>query len=303
MVSVIIPNYNHAAYLTERIESILCQSYQKFELIILDDCSNDSSREIIEAYRANKHVSHIVYNNKNSGSAFIQWNRGFELATGEYIWIAESDDLAHPNFLENCVKELERNSNTSLVYSKSQKIDAYGKEFKHKLFHSLRQLGTNRYSGMSFIRKKMLRRNDVCNASMAVFRKDAIPKDVNYMQYRYCGDWLFWAEVASKGYVARINYRYNYMRQHENRVTTRAVREGLHYQEGETVIPKLLELAHASHALQLATWGKHLWSLKRERKLQRIEPSIHAKIEETWYAKFTDHRFLRIWSKIYVIFN
>ena len=65
LVSVIIPNYNHAAFLKRRIESILNQSLQDFELIILDDSSWDDSRGIIETYRGNLKISNIVYNDKN----------------------------------------------------------------------------------------------------------------------------------------------------------------------------------------------------------------------------------------------
>ena len=78
--SVIIPNYNHSAYLDERIQSILNQSFQDFEIIILDDCSTDNSIEIIEKYRNEPKVSHIILNSQNSGSTFIQWNKGFEYA-------------------------------------------------------------------------------------------------------------------------------------------------------------------------------------------------------------------------------
>ena len=69
-VSVIIPNYNHSTFLTERIDSILNQTYQDFELIILDDCSIDNSVSIIESYRNNEHVTHIVLNEQNTGSTF-----------------------------------------------------------------------------------------------------------------------------------------------------------------------------------------------------------------------------------------
>ena len=65
MVSVIVPNYNHALYLHERIESILLQSYTEFELILLDDCSTDNSQDILNSYRNNPHVSHIVFNEKS----------------------------------------------------------------------------------------------------------------------------------------------------------------------------------------------------------------------------------------------
>ncbi len=69
-VSVILPNYNHAKYLPQRIESILNQTYQNFELIILDDCSSDNSREVIERYKDNPRISKIIFNEKNSGSRF-----------------------------------------------------------------------------------------------------------------------------------------------------------------------------------------------------------------------------------------
>ena len=70
LVSVIVPNYNYARYLEERIESILAQSFQDFELILLDDCSTDESRSILERYATHPKVSHYVPNEHNSGSPF-----------------------------------------------------------------------------------------------------------------------------------------------------------------------------------------------------------------------------------------
>lgn len=83
MVSVIVPNYNHASYLVARIESILNQTYQDFELILLDDCSTDDSREVLLKYKDNPKVTHLVFNEQNSGSPFIQWHKGVQLAEGE----------------------------------------------------------------------------------------------------------------------------------------------------------------------------------------------------------------------------
>ena len=103
MVSVIIPNYCHAPYLRQRIDSVLAQSYPDFEVVLLDDCSTDGSREVIERYRNHPRIKQIVYNDRNGGSAFAQWRKGFALTQGEYIWIAESDDYADPAFLERCV--------------------------------------------------------------------------------------------------------------------------------------------------------------------------------------------------------
>ena len=91
-LSAIVPNYNHGPYLKLRIDSILNQTYEDIEVIILDDNSQDNSVEIIESYRTHPKVSHILLNDRNSGSTFIQWEKGINLATGKWIWIAESDD-------------------------------------------------------------------------------------------------------------------------------------------------------------------------------------------------------------------
>ena len=123
-VSVILPNYNHSRFLKKRIDSIINQSFQDFELIILDDCSTDSSKEIIEAYRSNLKVTNVVYNQTNSGSTFKQWKKGIQLAKGKYIWFAESDDYAHVDFLENLVSSLEKNTNAVLIFCNSHIINA-----------------------------------------------------------------------------------------------------------------------------------------------------------------------------------
>ena len=99
-VSVILPNYNHSSFLKKRIDSIINQSFQDFDIIILDDCSTDCSREIIEEYRSNVNITNIVYNEINSGSTFKQWKKGIELAKGKFIWIAESDDYADESFFK-----------------------------------------------------------------------------------------------------------------------------------------------------------------------------------------------------------
>src|ERR1700722_2974587 len=101
-VSVIIPNYNHAPYLRQRIDTVLGQTLQDFELILMDDCSTDDSRSIIAEY-ANDPRIRIELNKKNSGGTFKQWKKGIALAQGEYVWIAESDDYSDRRFLEKLI--------------------------------------------------------------------------------------------------------------------------------------------------------------------------------------------------------
>ena len=97
-VSIIVPNFNHEPYLAQRLDSIFGQVEQDFELIFLDDASTDRSLEVFERYADDPRVR-AVFNETNSGCPFVQWNRGFELARGEFVWLAESDDFAEPDFL------------------------------------------------------------------------------------------------------------------------------------------------------------------------------------------------------------
>lgn len=115
--SIILPNYNHAAFLFERIESILQQSYQDFEIIILDDKSTDNSREIIERYRSHPKISRIIYSDSNGGSPFLQWKKGIELATADWIWIAETDDIADPSFLAEAANIIQNQPGISCYYT------------------------------------------------------------------------------------------------------------------------------------------------------------------------------------------
>src|SRR5579872_4420041 len=125
-VSVIIPNYNHAKFLVQRIESVLNQTFTDFEIILMDDKSTDNSLEIIERYRHYPKLSKIILNETNSGSTFKQWNKGIREAKGEYIWIAESDDYADEKFLENLVSIIESNGNVGMAYCQSFDVDDKG---------------------------------------------------------------------------------------------------------------------------------------------------------------------------------
>ncbi|MCR5028013.1 MAG: glycosyltransferase [Fibrobacter sp.] len=208
LVSVIVPNYNHAKYLQQRLDSIFHQTFQDFEVIILDDCSTDNSKEIIEEYHNRPQVSHIVYNETNSGSPFKQWAKGFDLAQGEYIWIAESDDWAELNFLEETTRRLKVNdvnlvfTNSYIVTPNEKKIDIPIKEdtFLH---------------GRSFLQKEMIFHNFILNASAVLFKKKAlqsIPK--TYQTFTSSGDWLFWIEFCLIGNVFYCAKILNYNNRH-----------------------------------------------------------------------------------------
>ncbi len=249
MVSVILPNYNHSAYLKERIDSILAQTYRDFEIIILDDKSTDNSIEIIEGYRDNEKVSHIVYNETNSGSTFKQWDKGFALAKGEYVWIAESDDYADPTFMERCIEQLNAYPDVVFCYCDSNLVDERGE----KISHPIEGLIDPDYGkdmilseGKEFIKASLSIMNKVYNASMVIFRKEYIKRiNPTYKIFRYSGDWLFWVEMAAQGRVVRVTKKLNYFRQHSNKVSSSKNRGSLPLYEASYILTHIFIMLYA----------------------------------------------------------
>jgi len=182
----------HGRFLEERIQSVLCQSFQDFEIILLDDASTDDSKDVIEIYRANPKVSHICYNETNTGKPFLQWKLGMELARGSLIWIAESDDVAKPEFLATMVQAFDRYTNLVLSTVKLEYIDAEGKSigFVEEDFQ-----GT--YDGKDVLVNGLGYRNCIRNASAVVFdRQVGMAYIDNIIGRRYSGDWHFWALIS-----------------------------------------------------------------------------------------------------------
>ena len=224
MVSVIVPNYNHDRYLEQRINTVLSQTYRNYEVIILDDCSTDNSRDIIERYRGHDKISGIYYNEVNSGSTFRQWVKGIDLCMGEYVWIAESDDWCENIFIEEIITGLTANDNCIIGYCQSYCVQDVNKIKWLSTFGYLSAIE----NGPNYIKKNLLFRNLIFNASMAIWRKDAfrlISKE--FVNYRFCGDWLFWIELCRHGNVFISGKFLNYFRKHAGDVSSKLIKEGI----------------------------------------------------------------------------
>ena len=236
-VSVIVPNYNHARFLPQRLDSILAQTFKDYELIVLDDASTDDSREVLAHY-AKQAPMRLVINEKNSGSPFIQWRRGAELAAGKYLWIAESDDYADPRLLEVLVSEMHRNLNVGLAYCRSSLVDERGQlsgswEFWDGELVSERWKRSFVNHGRDDVARYLVQRNTIPNASAVLVRKDlllqASNRHVEWM--RVCGDWLTWSRVLMRTDVAFVAEYLNYFRCHGHSVRN-TTKLALRYTEG-----------------------------------------------------------------------
>ncbi len=127
-VSVIMPVYNAAGYVKESIDSILAQTLVDFELILINDCSTDLSKEILESYTDPR--IKILHNERNMGIVHTR-NRGLEVANGEYIAILDSDDLAYPTRLQLQTEFLDSHPDYGICGSDYDVIDSTGKKLIH----------------------------------------------------------------------------------------------------------------------------------------------------------------------------
>ena len=247
-VSVIVPNFRHAKYLDERLQSIIDQSLRPHEIIFLDDASPDDSVLVARQFGHRSSVQvHIVVNEKNSGSTFRQWLKGLSLATGDLVWIAESDDSAHPAFLERMVPEF-FDPDVALAYCQSGLVGSRGELLAEDFFAHTDDICPARWrshfssSAIEEIELALSQKNTIPNASAVVFRRPAYVDFADELEkLKFAGDWFFYAMLIRGAKVSYLPEVLNFYRRHEATVTHRSVRDDSQAQESLHVKARVLE--------------------------------------------------------------
>jgi glycosyltransferase involved in cell wall biosynthesis len=231
-ISVIVPNYNYEKYLEERISSIISQSLPIYELIVLDDKSTDKSTHLIKnILKKIENPNTLIENKINSGSVFLQWKRGLEHSSGEYIWIAEADDICKPHLLEKIVFQMQE-QNASIGFCDSWQIDEHGNTINDSYKAYLNEKNFNYFNksfvmnGNLFLKKYLSIKNVMLNASAVVFSRKALLDALNKIgneihEYKVAGDWRVYIEICSD-VNSKIIYEaspLNGHRRHSNSVT------------------------------------------------------------------------------------
>lgn len=224
-ITAILPCFNHETYLHERIRSLLHQSASVSEIIFLDDASTDSSVRIARELLTDCGIDVTFHvNDVNSGSPFVQWNRGVSLARYPIIWIAETDDTCHSDLVKKVYNAFV-SANASLAYAHSRYIDTLGEDIGSVTSYIpfiYRHFFSSDFSldGHDFNADFMSRCNMIPNASAVLFSRDAfIRAGAANQTMRYCGDWDLWLRLAQNNRVAFVSQELNYFRCH--RMTSR----------------------------------------------------------------------------------
>jgi glycosyltransferase involved in cell wall biosynthesis len=233
-ISVVVPSFNYAHYLSTRLATIFAQTYPVLEIIVLDDVSTDDSPAVARAVAAEwRREIRVIENATPSGGVFAQWVRAVSLAAGEYLWIAEADDASAPQFLERLANSLARVPDAVMAFSDSQCIDADG----HVTRTSYRDYYAEAagpgalarddvFDAPGFLRRFLSERNLILNVSSVVWRRDALAAALErcgaeLAEWRVAGDWRLYVEMlaAGAGRVAYVAEALNTHRRHDASVT------------------------------------------------------------------------------------
>ena len=301
-VSIIIPNYNYARFLQQRIESVLAQTYTDYEIILLDDASTDDSVSILNHYKTNSRVAHLEINSVNTGSPFAQWQKGISLSRGKYIWIAESDDAAESSFLEKAVSVLNQYPQASFCFLGSHCIDEKGNQLStdfdrwtSKQLRRPHNIGV--FDGEDYIKHNLYWRNYIYNASGVVFRKQCFEriKDLSCFSMRYSGDWLFWIEMARQGMVLEVYEKLNKFRLHNVSTTKKSQKTGEGVREDIYIINKIEQflpnIGKQRKAVRHGSFYKEIKRLKvstetKEELLSRLVSSLKSNSSDYYIERF-----------------
>ena len=221
LISIIVTSYNHAEYLKQRLDTLLDQTYKNKEIIIVDDFSTDSSRDILNKYKDFPCIK-LVFLSKNMGYAYA-CNYGVSLSRGEFIMFAECDDYNEPAHLEKLYENIIGSEDTGVAYSRSNIVDNTGKIIGDDFHGSFKAFKRFCSKDILIPRNKMqkflITSCVIPNMSASLIRKKYF-NAVNGLSesFKVCADWDFWCRMAQVCDFYYVTSPLNNFRRHQTTV-------------------------------------------------------------------------------------
>jgi glycosyltransferase involved in cell wall biosynthesis len=269
-ISVCIPSYNCGPFIADAIDSVLAQSYPHFELLIIDDCSTDSSAEIIAGYAESDPRIVFLRNESNLGMV-ANWNRCIELARGEYIHYLFADDtFASPECLAKMLSVIESEPTISLVVSARNIIDEDSRIMRVTSHFRDRKVAP----GTEVIRRCLYEaRNLIGEPSVVMFRKSQGLRGFN-PEYAQFVDLEMWFHLLEQGTFAYLAEPLASFREHPGQQTKVNMRRMLHIDESLLLLRDFAEKPYARFSA-FTRWfltynqGYRIWKLYRQGLISR----------------------------------
>ncbi|MDG6218134.1 MAG: glycosyltransferase [Candidatus Thermoplasmatota archaeon] len=194
IVSVIMPVYNNEKYLRESIESILNQTYTNFEFIIIDDCSSDSSWDIIQIYSEKDPRIIPIKNEKNLKIPKTR-NKGIKISKGKYIVVQDGDDVSCPDRIEKQVEFMEKHTEYGALGSNMYVIDSNSEVIGERIY----------INDFKKIKKAITRYNPIAQPSV-IIRNSLLKNEIgNYNEDLIrCSDYDLWIRIGLKYKIGNL---------------------------------------------------------------------------------------------------
>lgn len=261
-ISVIIPNYNYAEFLEERLRSIMYQTVKPAEIIFLDDVSTDNSVQVAEKILRGSDIPYQIIKNTSNVGCFGQWINGIKAASGDLIWIAEADDVCDNRLLETLVPFF-NDDEVNLAYAQSEIIDASSNKVGFVYNEYTNDLSTTKWKtsyvleGSQEVVQGLAIKNTIPNASAVLFRTSALEGIGGELsKFKIAGDWLAYLFAVRIGKIAFSPEVLNYHRRHSSSIVSKSEQKSEYYQEMIAVkhfildhfeIPKVLVTKFLEH--------------------------------------------------------
>jgi glycosyltransferase involved in cell wall biosynthesis len=303
-VSVCLPIYNCAQYVAETIESVYEQTYADYELIIIDDCSTDGTRDIIGRCASRGGRIRFIANEQNVGMV-CNWNRCLHEAQGEYIKFLFGDDrLASREALREMVAVMEADRSLSLVASSRYVIDDRSRIVKQLSRYGNRDIVM---AGPDVIRDCLLeQRNLIGEPSVVLFRRSQAGRGFD-TRYRQFVDLEMWFHLLEQGCFAYLNEPLSSFRVHDRQATAANHDENVHVDEQimlarEYSSRSYLRWTRLERAFMRFIPARNIWRLycrhgrfSRESAWERIKALYDGNVS-AFFLFFPVHRLVRYYQ-------
>ena len=215
LVSVVVPSYNHEAYIEECILSIVNQTYKNIELIVIDDGSTDRSREILERLQDQYHFVLLFQENQGVSKTL---NKAIKMSHGKYITGSASDDYLMPDKIERQVNYMESDPDCSLVFGKVHMVDN-----NSQIIEGLTIVDPVEDPVRSVQFEQLIEKNCIPAASI-MYQKEIWEQCGGYDENSVIEDWGLWLEFAYAGKIVYLDEYFAYYRWHGDNLTSNTLK-------------------------------------------------------------------------------
>ena len=226
-VSLVVASYNHAEYLMQRMVSLIGQTYQDIEILVIEDCSPDNSLEVLRKYENHPKVKLIV--REENGGWVVVSNQGIKESSGEFVLFANCDDDCDSRMIEELVGAMTAHPSAGIAFCRSLMVDERDKvlgddyQIRERAFRNRCAIDTLITSAE--MSRFLLHSCVIPNLSAALIRRECfVAVGPLSPSYRVNSDWDLFFRIAAKFDVAYVAAPLNKFRQHQT--TIRSLTKG-----------------------------------------------------------------------------